>query len=358
MHLPQTSSRTDRQSRPLARIIAALGAVAVIALLVGCSHGRDEPAPQPQTIRSGSPDAKSCRGQCELTKGQCQQLQQNRAEACPQGAANAWAAYDLCIANAGRSCAAPTRCLDEDVNSCKREYTQCIKACGAIVAPRPGTGADTAVAPQGEKTTGGAPVAPPPGTGADTVTPAPVPPVAPPPGTRAKTGTSPKIDRTADVIPVAPPSGTVPATATAPQVETSAGSAPVAPPPGAGAGAASTPKIDKTAGGPPVATPPGAGADTVTPPKVDKTSGSAPLAPPPGAEADTGTPPKVETTAVVGAPVAPPPGTGADTGAPPKVDKTDGGAPVAPRPGNEAEAAPLPAAPAPAKVDNGGRTAG
>ena len=196
MPLPQTALAPHRQARPLALAVALkMGAITLIALLVGCGHWPFEQ----QSPGPARPASKDCRARCDLQKTQCQQRQQTREQGCAQHYTSAKADYSLCRKAGNDNCRAPYTCLGADLGICQQEFEPCLSACSAR-GPQSlyvGTGTPTA-AP-----------APPPEIA---ITPAPPPMLAPIP--------TPKVEKT----PAPAPKANQPPPAT-PKVEKTGGAA-------------------------------------------------------------------------------------------------------------------------------------
>ena len=146
MPLPPTTA-PYQQGRPLAWVGAGImGAVALIALLAGCSHGYSEKPP----IGPTGPDVQTCRDRCDLQKTQCQQRQQTREQGCAAHYTSDMSDYDLCVKSGAPNCRAPYSCLGADLGICQQEYTPCVTACARPTERRLGPVAATPQPPATE----------------------------------------------------------------------------------------------------------------------------------------------------------------------------------------------------------------
>jgi len=125
MPLPQTTQPPHQRVRSSAGIGGVLGLVALLALLAGCSLGRDSPQPHIPTGQAGQ----TCSARCDLQKTQCQQRQQVREQGCNQHYTSALADYALCVKERARNCRAPYTCLGADLEICERQYQPCLTTC-------------------------------------------------------------------------------------------------------------------------------------------------------------------------------------------------------------------------------------
>ncbi|WP_295458454.1 hypothetical protein [uncultured Thiodictyon sp.] len=146
---PQTPPRPRRQAPLLSRVIPAIGAVAMVALLAGCTG--DVPL-----LRAGGPGDQHCRDECNVLKTQCQQRQQNRELGCAAGLKVAAADGGQCRKPGVRNCGEPYTCLGADMSICQREYLPCAKACGGSGEPRPNAATGSAPPAKADKTGGAA----------------------------------------------------------------------------------------------------------------------------------------------------------------------------------------------------------
>ncbi len=143
MPLPQTAQAPHPQARPRAWAIPVkMGAITLIALLVGCGHWPFEK----QSSSPAQPASQDCRAHCDLQKTQCQQRQQTREQGCAQHYTSDKVNYDLCVKAGNHNCRAPYTCLGADLGICQQEYEPCLSACSAYREPPTHSGTDAAAA--------------------------------------------------------------------------------------------------------------------------------------------------------------------------------------------------------------------